>query len=267
MTTVSLSWVSDETESKEADFAGLIDMHAKITGAILGRPRTFRPAPYLYADLYAGPGPLSYNGRDFLGSPPLAWNALRKYDVPYEALFYERDPVVAAALQNYVPPDSARAKHAVYAEDCQIGFADWLATQRAQPWRYGLIYADPIHDEIPHHLLNAAAAKFERVDLLSYFSATQYKRRRKSDAALNGFTDKPFVSDHINAVNKAVALIRAPHGMWQFSFVVWTNWEDFPVWKKHGFYRVDSPEGQAVLDKLDLTSTEQMARFQGPLPW
>lgn len=65
-------WISAETEGKEADFRGILAMHVNICKGILRRQTA---GPYLYVDLYAGPGHLEFNGRRFLGSPPFEWVA------------------------------------------------------------------------------------------------------------------------------------------------------------------------------------------------
>jgi hypothetical protein len=90
-----------------------------------------------------------------------------------------------------------------------------------------------------------------RVDLLSYVSATQYKRRRGGDPG------RPFLSDHIRAVDKRVVLIREPIGAWQWTFVLWSNWARMPQWEKRSFFRLDSPQGADVIERLDLSKKER----------
>lgn len=63
------SWISAETENKEADCRGILRMHVDICKGIIRRRGG---PPYLYVDLYAGPGHLEYRGRRFLGSPLIA---------------------------------------------------------------------------------------------------------------------------------------------------------------------------------------------------
>jgi hypothetical protein len=267
---LDLRWISAETESKERDFQGIIDMHVKITRGILQRRGITRP--YLYVDLYAGPNDLRFGEREFLGSPGLACDALRKYGVHYKAAFFEREALVAQRLgealvaqrlgESLVRRYGETWRHLVHIGDCRDVLPAVLAGRPRDPAQFGLIYADPIHDEIPHALLNKAAATYPHVDLMSYFSATQYKRRRRGDERRNGHSIKPLVSSHIAAVRKKYVLIREPRTAWQFSFALWTNWEKFPAWERAGFYRLDSTRGQAILDKLDLTEDEYLVRFQ-----
>jgi len=266
---VSESWVSADTEAKERDFHGVFWTHVTMCKGIV--PRSSR-LPYLYVDLYAGRGNLEFGGRQFVGSPLIARDILAGTGMPYLAVHYERDAGEAALLAEalWVPTsllDTVTAENApIFVEPCQTGFLGWLDKNGHQPDRYGLVYADPIRDEIPHDLLNAAARLMPNVDLLSYVSANQYKRRRGADERLNGANaTRPFLLDHIKAVKKRVVLIREPLGKWEFTFVLWTNWDGYPVWEKRGFYRLDCPRGQAVLDRLNLSKRKRHARDNTPL--
>jgi hypothetical protein len=260
---VADDWISAETEAKERDFTGILEMHTNVCRGIFKRHGT---SSYLYADLYAGPGRLEFEGRQFDGSPLIAQRILTATGLPYLALHYERDASVAARLGGalWTPsslldtPDAERAP--VFTESCQEGFRRWLEVNGKQPGRYGLVYSDPIRDEIPHELLNLTAQYLPKVDLLSYVAATQYKRRRGVDPS------RPFLVDHIGAIDKRVALIREPIGRWQWTFVLWSNWVNLPEWRKRGFYRVDSDRGQEILDLLNLSKPELHAARNTPLP-
>jgi len=264
-------WISDETEQKERDFRGILEMHVPICKGIISRH--LGDGPYLYHDLYAGPGHLEFKGRQFLGSPLIAQEILTRHGVAYKAVHFEKDPAVAARLAEalWVPvslldtPDPESAQ--IRIEPCQEGFPRWLAEIGPQPRRHGLVYADPIKDEIPVELLNRAAEFMPRVDLLSYVSATQYKRRRRGDLRRNGHSDKPVLSDHVSAVRKKHGLIRIPERRtgWQFTFILWSNWGELPDWKQRGFCHLDSDEGRRILDQLDLTIDEQHAKANTPL--
>ena len=263
-------WISPETEQKERDFRGILKMHILACKGIIKR---YGGGPYLYVDLYAGPGNLKFRGRQFHGSPLIAQDILAQYGVANEAVHFEQDPEVAGQLAEvlWVPTslmDSPDAESApIYTETCQKGFPRWLAENGRQPRRLGLVYADPIHDEIPVDLLNQAAEYMPRVDLLSYVAATQYKRRRRGDVRRNGRSDRPVLSDHVNAVNKRYGLIRKPERRtgWQFTFILWSNWGDLPAWEGRGFYRLDSEEGERILDSVDLTRDEQHEKANTPL--
>lgn len=244
-------WISAETEAKEDDFRGILRMHANICKGIM---RRFGGPPYLYVDLFAGPGQLQYKEREFPGSPLIAREVLGS--LPHRRIHFERDPTVAGRLTAALDGDGE-----VHVGDCQNGFAQWLGQNPSRSGQYGLIYSDPIRDEIPHELLNQAASRLPRVDILSYVAATQYKRRRGLDPG------RPYLADHIAAVKKQVVLIREPIGTWQWTFVLWSNWVKYPEWQRRGFYRLDSDRGQAVLERLNLSERESRAQANEPLPF
>lgn len=249
------AWISAETEGKEADFAGIVAMHMNICKAIRAR---YGGPPYLYADLYAGPGHLEFGGRQFLGSPLIVAETAARVGLPVEALLFEKEATTAVRLTAAVGEwPAARVLHG----RCEAEFGAWLDLNGRQPTRYGLVYSDPIRDEIPHALLRKAATLLPKVDLLSYVSATQYKRRRGVDPT------RALLAEHVAVVPKKVVLIREPIGAWQWTFVLWSNWVDFPEWRRRGFYRLDSRDGTRVLDRLTLTDKERRASANVELPF
>lgn len=253
-------WISPTTEVKEQHFRGILRMHAMATKGIMGRYGD--GSPYLYVDLHAGPGNLEFRGDQFPGSPLIAQDVLTRSGMLHEAVHFERDPEVAGRLAEalwvptsllYTPdPDSAP----IFTEACQVGFPRWLDSQGLQPRRFGLIYSDPIHDPIPHELFSSAARLMPKVDFLSYVSATQYKRGGKH-----------VLSDHVRAAGKRVVLIRRPLGAWQWTFILMTNWEALPEWRKQGFHRLDSETGARIMDRLNLTKSQLHAKVNTPLPF
>lgn len=255
-------WISDETQRKERHFRGIVHMHANICKGITRRHGI--ASPYLYADLYAGPGNLRYKGKTFDGSPLIARDELTRAGLPYDAVHFEADHAVAGELGEalWVPaslldapdPDSSP----VFAERCQDAYPRWLDSIPGQRDRYGLVYSDPIGDPIPVDLLNATADKFPRVDLLAYVAANdQYKRPFRYHGRR--------LAEDIAAVRKDIVLIRQPFTDHQWTFILWTNWAQLPEWQTEGFYRLDSPAGQHFLDVANLTKKEHHAKANTPL--
>ena len=262
-------WVSEDTETKERHVHGILWTHATICKGIATRQRV---EPYLYVDLHAGRGHLQYRGRSFNGSPLIARDILAATGMPYQAMHYEANTEQAAMLAEalWVPTtllDAADVgSHPINVERCEDGFARWLKGVAYQPNRYGVVYSDPVRDEIPHELLNKTARALPRVDLLAYVMANQYKRRRGIDERLHGAqATRPFLADHIKAVNKRYVLIREPIGKWESTFALWTDWDGYPVWEKAGFHRLDSARGQRVLDRLNLAKRKRHSRDNTPL--
>ena len=237
-------WISEETEAKEQDFAGLLAMHMRICKSILGR---LGGPPYLYVDCHAGPGHLEYGGRSFPGSPLIARQAAFEVVMPYEAVHFEQDKAVAVRLQ-----EALQYSAPVVVDSCEQGVPRWLASCSQPRSRFGLVYADPIGKAIPVGLLSAIARALPKTDILAYVGATAYKRR-------NGARPGPRLLDDITTVQRAgksTVLIRKPLGRQQWTFVLWSNWVKMPEWQRRGFHRLDTETGRSIAEYLNYTRDE-----------
>jgi hypothetical protein len=256
-------WISAETEQKERDFRGLLYMHVLACRGILSRrPRAM---PYLFMDLHGGPGDLVYpgNGHAFPGSPLIALEELNKAALPYETVHWEKNQATATDLRYAVARYDLRRAASVRPMAFEEGLSAWLKQRGRQPWRYGLVYSDPIGDPIPVAALNAVAGQFPRVDLLAYVSATnQYKR-----ANANGVGHGRRLSEDVQAVNKQFVLIREKRRAEHYTFILWSNWDHLPDWRKRGFHRLDTDAGKEILEVLDCTKEELRERRNTPLPF
>lgn len=252
MTTAD-AWISDETEAKEQDFAGLLAMHMKICKGILSRSGG---PPYLYVDCHAGPGNLEYAGRSFPGSPLIARQVATGVGLAYEAVHFEQNRAVAVRLH-----DALGYSTPVVVDSCEQGVPRWLPSCRQPRSRFGLVYADPIGKAIPVDLLSAVARALPKTDILAYVGATAYKRR-------NGVRPGSRLLDDINAVQragKAAVLIRKPLGRQQWTFVLWSNWVNLPQWGRRGFHRLDTETGQSIAEYLNYTRGELVELTHIPL--
>lgn len=251
---MSDGWISDETERKEQDFAGLLAMHMRICKSILDRSGG---PPYLYADCHAGRGNLEYGGRLFLGSPLIAQQTATKTGLAYEAIHFEQDRNEALLLH-----EALRYSAPVIVDSCERGLPRWLtSTCKDAGKRFGLVYADPIGKEIPVGLLSAVARALPKTDILAYISGTAYKRR-------NGVRPGPRLLDDVTAVRqagKSTVLIRKPSGRQQWTFVLWSNWVDFPQWERRGFYRLDSEIGRSIAEYINYSRGELFDLINVPL--
>ena len=252
----SHAWIGAETYQKERDFRGLVEgIHIPICTAI--RQRQGRPAdpPYLFMDLNGGPGRLcDDDGRLFDGSPLIAANALFSADIPHRTVHFERDAKACRNLAAVMHPDSFPYS-TVISGDFQAGVSAWLDENPPHGYRYGLVYSDPIGDPIPVAEFNLFATHSPRVDLLAYVAAnSQYKRRGAHR-----------LGEDVAAVRKRHALIRELATAHEFTFVLFTNWTDFPAWRKQGFYPIDSHDGQRILYKASTTREERRELVEVPL--
>jgi hypothetical protein len=253
-----------ETWYKERDFRGLLGgIQIPICTGIHRRHGRPTDAPYVFVDLHGGPGNLSYDGGpEFPGSPLIAIELLLASDLPFETIHFEKDADTAVDLQGAIA--STGSPHStVRPERFESGMRRWLQETGPEQYRNGLIYSDPIGEPIPVDTFNEVARCKPRVDLLAYISATnQYKRPNGS-----GYGHGRRPADDILAVRKKHVLIREAARAEQYTFILWTNWTDFPKWTARGFHDITSAPGRRILDTLNLTKTELHNGANTPLPF
>lgn len=239
---------SDETQVKHEQLGGLFKMLAKVLDSICRR----HGKEFVYVDLTAGPGRYDHGA---LGSPLLASFAFGDKAWCSALHCFERDGETYERLTEAV---AAHPKVIAHWQDHNDGFGAVVAQH---PWQtYGLVFADanPGIDNIPLGVLKQAATSWPKVDILCYVSAAVVKRIRTTIGC-------PSLSEQLRSVGKAHCLIRRPHGRHQWTFALLTNWREFPIWKRAGFITLDSPEGQSVLQALDLTKREFTQQTQRDL--
>jgi len=215
------------------------------------------PRVYHYYDIYAGCG--SNDSVGCQGSPLVFLDAVTDAGIPYDAHCIELGGENASLLKSRVAPTIY-----VHAGDNAQVLPGLLGTLRGE-WNYGTIYADP-NDLPPFDLLAEASnnPNAQRIDMLVYLSATNYKRVRK-------VWGRDYLTDALAKINKKVWLVSAPVGRSQWAFLFGTNYDKYSDYRAIQFYRVDSPEGAAVLERLTYTTDErgegkQPSFFTGPTP-
>lgn len=266
--TRSHEWISAETRRKENDFRGLMDMHVTACTGIAGSRGRPGDPPYTFMDFHAGPGHLRDDaGHQFDGSPLIAVKALCRSVLRYETVHFERDPAVCAELYTALTwPENLTLASTVVNVPFAQGVRNWLEHVPEHPYRYGLAYADPWERTegrpIPVEEFRLIGEHSPRMDLLVYVAANSHYKRA-------GLTAQGrFLADDIAAVGKKQenTLIRRPSGRGeQFTFILFSNFP-FGEWKKHGFYRLGTPTGDAILRTLSYTGRDPR-RLGSPGLW
>lgn len=228
---------SDTTPEKLDVFRGLISMHLRICSR--------KPAfgTYQYIDMNAGPGRSPRYGVS--GSPLIFLEEVRAVPhLRYQALFIELDPGRVLELQKAVGVyPGIRICHGSHCEALPA------AVNRMREHATGVVYHDP--KGIPSFEILAEvsrARQMRRMDFVLTFGATGIKRT-------NGRAQKfeqPYQTliDSLSAIAKDTWLIREPMGRQQWTFLIGTNWPEFPVWGQGKFHDIKGPGGQHVIQKL-----------------
>ena len=228
---------SFHTNSKQSHFEYFLRTHFCISKAIIKRNHWINNE-YFYADIFAGDG-----GEETLaGSPVIFDNVNREHDITKNPIFIESNPGTVIRLEDHIP----------YKVICDRN-ENVLPHLPLKKNMVGLMYVDPNGDP-PFDLIRQFYQRpgSEMVDLLVYFSGTTIKRALKSPIAKRNLCLK----DNISNLPKKHWLIRGAKGKFQWSFLMGTNWIDFPKMNKIDFHKIDSDEGQYTLNKLNHTAQE-----------
>ncbi len=251
---------SEETFRKTDDFAHLVRMHARFCKS--ERIRVLSAgSPYLYADLTAGSGHLEcdecrscpemirllWSGCDSLAV--IACREIERVGLEYAGALFERHPAARAALRSRL---NRFGRVTVYGENGEAPSV--LAGVPAQT--YGIICLDPNavdarHWDLLRHLAGLPGLK--RVDLMVHYAATNQKRVRR----VHG---RALLIEELETIDKNLWLVMEPRLQEQWTWLIGTNWTKnggYPAWPQRKLYRADSPEGQAILERLTYTDNER----------
>lgn len=263
----SHKWISAETRRKENDFRGLMDMQVRACQGIASRYGKPGDPPYTFIDFHAGPGHLRDDaGNQFDGSPLIAAETLSRSELRYQTWHFERDPAVCAQLEAALPrPQNPGSTSAAVNLPFAYGVRRWLEDLAPEhEYRYGIAYADPWERTegrpIPVEEFRLIAQHSPRMDLLVYVAANNHYKR--AGLAAQGHL---LIYD-VAAVGKKYTLIRDPRGTSeQFTFILFSDYP-FGEWASHRFYRLGTPDGDALLAWLSYTGNDLRRLGMEPLP-
>lgn len=250
---------SEATQFKQDGFAAFLDYHLRLANAVCNRRSGYYPSTYFYADMNAGPG--HNDSVDIPGSPVIFLDAVKQvsttknYNMKHETYFIEQNTEYTDRLKttiNMLNSNSAiiNGNH----KEELIPICNKLKVKTL-----GLIYHDP-NGEISFDTLKKVffnkRGYTHTIDLLIRVSATTLKRDRTRHPKLK---DKhKSLSEYIKEINKTTWLIKKPeeNDKFQWTFIFGTNYANMNAYKKKGFFRLETEEGQEILKKLDFTKKE-----------
>lgn len=259
--------ISGNSPLKQQNYRTILTAQMHMVLAMMRRHTWICPR-YLHIDLNAGPGQYSDG---MLGSPLIAADICQQLSIAFSSWCIEKEAATYAHLlqgfQARYPEKHAslftvseHARFRLVHDDAAHALSCLMHVIEGHPrWNnlnaiYGMIYTD--HNGLPNFPLLAQCAEwFARVDILMHVPATVIKRCFYSPA---NQLDKR-LNDLMNGIKKDYWLVREPHNHFQWTFVLGTNWDDFPEFAKIGLYRTDSQRGRSILKKLSLNAKDYAA--------
>jgi hypothetical protein len=232
--------VSPETQNKHQQLAGLLNMHATVCKG--------REGQYWYFDLNAGDGS---------GSPCIAYEVLANIvGMQWKMVLTEHNPETAVSLVRYCAQHFGQHldRIAINNLDNRI-VTEYYGPGMQKSKHWGVVFYDP------NGVLDMSVGTLRpfmgtTIDIFIYYSATAHKRHS---------TQCTRIEDILHSNIKKHWLVRRPHGPWQWTFIVGTNWYRFPIWKNGGFVSWRSSEGRAIIERLQHTAKELHAKYQAAM--
>ena len=259
--------LGQQSRQKFADFRGVASI---VVNRAMGALRTYPNwrRPYAWIDLTSGPALDCFaDGATLEGTPIIAMDTLRdgraRLGIPFEASFFEQDPGRYASLERelcarYGPPIPAGDDYETIHGDSRR-WLDKMIDAAHLTGTLGAFVYDPT-EQVDLELLAdiARSPNRSRYDLLVYVSASSIKRPR--NLPLGFRTDRRTLVERLQTVPKRKWIVRRPSGKSGWSWFIGTNDPRFPVWTQRGFFDITSPEGEAIIDQMNLTEVERMLR-------
>jgi len=254
---------SDCTPVKHEHYQTVMQAHMKICRNMI-QGRNYAARQYLHFDINPGDGgtPGDY------GSPVITSTIAARLDLPFRGVFIEIDETNAKRLsERFADAWNITVHHGNHADilpqyitnpplQDKNGRSDWI---------FGSLFSDPNGSAPPWELLTEFAAVYQRIDIIIYLSAANIKRVRR--AAEERGEHLPCLIEQMTAVPKKHWLVREKQAKHEWTFLIGTNWTDFPEFKRQGFYMAGSEHGRDILHELTYTKEERQQDRQLALPF
>ena len=239
---------SDYTKVKQHHFSVIANTLLNVSKGVFQKYPGIYEGYYLYVDLYAGSGD---NTDNVPGSPIVFLESAKNAKVCTLPIFVEENEYSAKQLQDKL--FSIGANHFKVKNINNKQLVEMMIQEPPRKKIHGLVYLDP--NGIPDFDLLSRLSKvgqYSKVDFLINCPATAIKRAIGSKKC----KQKSRLFEELETINKKNWIIREPIGKWQWTFIIGTNWDAFPKFKKHCFWPMDSDEGKKIINKLSYNAQE-----------
>jgi hypothetical protein len=216
-----------------------------LSAAVMRKHREWAK-PYLHIDLNAGSGDNTRFGCD--GSPITFMRLFE--DVPhFRAIFIDNDASQITQLGTHALMQDPR---------CTLHLGDNAeflnALQIDGHWQLGSIVSDPNGSDVPIDALIYAGRRYPKIDQIFHWNSNITKRLKY------GLKPSQIVLADVPKLipTKTAWLIREPVGPHQFAMLIGRNYRGND-WPKGGFYHLDSPQGEEIMDRCSRSRKEREA--------
>lgn len=249
--------ISEYTKIKQEHFERLLRANIAIAEACIKKHSSvWAKKDYVYIDLNAGPGIyLNEDTNQFTKGSPLIFMdiAKRHPTVKFKGYFIENRECAFESLENNLKKIPQNCQIELFCEDHALVLP---ALYGKFPYgTFGLIYSDDNGNVPPFDLLYEWTKHPKintHIDILINIAATTIKRTRMSPICSN----KEYLTNLLNKLEKKEWRIREPEGKHQWSFLLGCNWFQYPEDVRMNFFDTKSARGSEILERLNYTAKE-----------
>ncbi len=255
---------SDVTPVKQYHFREIIKKHINITKSIFKKYPGWAESTYYYFDINAGSGMV--NGTK--GSPLVFLKEAAKIrSMNFKVILFEINKDNCLKLSMCVAPfNKKNISITVHCADNREAIKEYFVSQKQK--RYGIVYADA--NGIPDFDLLGKLSRvacYEKLDILINCPAAAIKKTRGCSLAFEN-KGKPinmgrrYLFEMMQEIDKTHWIIRDKYSSFQWTMMIASNWDAFPVFSKFGFYQSNSEKGKELLHIFNYSELEREKLIQ-----
>ncbi len=237
----------------------ILAMHMAITQAVINKNASYFEPEYRYVDLTAGKGSTPDGNT---GSPIIFLEKTKdpKFHIPFRADLIEHNQENVDELKKVIAAHPMGASHQgnIHFHPSEYESIIPKLFKSKKDFELGLVYVDPSGDLPDFKTLSYISNMRPRMEILLYLSATNIKRQFQQTQKL--------LADFLSETGKQHWLIRKSFkgDNHQWTFLLGSNSDLFKPYRsiRSYFYLLDSPEGQQVFEKLNLSQEQRIEQKQ-----
>ena len=268
---------SDGTFYKQECLKKILETEINIIRVVLkkNKNKNWLNQNYLHMDITTSCGICEYpEGNSYNGSPFIFLDLVDKYrSLNFKVIFMEKNKgrfnglwenmferYTSCGFGSCWPKNVNLDEFNVVRLDYQEDLLPYIEYLRREKYleenkkQFGTLYVDPYGTLYPNALIELSnESEYKTLDFIFHVNGSI-----KRPKGLNKYNvkEKRTYREMIKQIKKDKWIIREPYVKGQYTFLIGTNFKEYPAFKKLGFHCIESNRGQEILDRIDLNDID-----------